>query len=149
MRYLLLQHFCFLPWSEISPVCRSLTLSLFWLKTTAFKLVKSFHNGKQVYTNLLYTERKKKRNTKFDIELQNYHWIYVLNLFTTWTSNLSLITIWQTIGLCFKSCHKAISQLAIPHTKSEEETLSKVWNFCKISLNDIGDVRFLFASNVL
>ena len=57
--------------------------------------------------------------------------------------------IWQIISLSFKSRHKAVSQNAVPHTKSDEETQSKVWNFCKISKNDnIGYVRFLFVSNL-
>ena len=76
--------------------------------------------------DLLYTERKKKRNMMFDIEFQNYHWIYFLNLFITWITNQSLIMVWQIISLSFKSRHKAVSQNAVPHTKSEEETQTKV-----------------------
>ena len=52
--------------------------------------------------------------------------------------------IWQIISLSFKIRHKAVSQNAVPYPKSEEETLSKVWIFYKISSNDIGYVRFLF-----
>ena len=67
----------------------------------------------------LYTERKKKRNTKFDLEFQNNHWIYFQNLFTAWKSIQSLIMIWQIIILSFKSRHKAVGQNAVLHTKSE------------------------------
>ena len=56
--------------------------------------------------------------------------------------------IWQIISLSFKSRHKAVSQNAVLHTKSEEETVSKVWIFDKISSNDIGYVRFIFLRNV-
>ena len=74
-----------------------------------------------------YTECKKKRNTKFDTEFQN--WIYFHNFITTWKFNQSLIMIWLTMILNFKSRQKAGCHYAITHTKSEENPLSKVWSF--------------------
>ena len=36
--------------------------------------------SKNSWTTLRYTERKKKRNTKFDIKFQNNNWIYTIGL---------------------------------------------------------------------
>ena len=79
--------------------------------------------------HLFITERKKKRNTKFDIDFQSNHCIYLHNFFTTWKSNQSLIMIWEIIILSIESHRKAEGQNAVPHTQSEEKTLSKVWLF--------------------
>ena len=67
----------------------------------------------------IYTERKKKRNTKFDIEYQNNKWIYFHNFF-----HQIKVMIWLMIIL---------SHNAVPHAKSEENPLSKVCIFLKIS----------------
>ena len=90
----------------------------------------------------LYTEC----NMKFDLEFQNNLWIYFLNFFTTWYKQSLIIILWQTNFLSFKSRHKAVGENAIPNTKSEEKTLSNVWNFSKTSENDIWYVRFPFVS---
>ena len=63
-------------------------------------------------TIIIYTERKKKRNAKFDIDFQNNHSIYFHNFFTTSKSNQSLILIWEIIILSFESRHKAKVQNA-------------------------------------
>ena len=55
----------------------------------------------------------------------------------------------EIIILSFESRHKAEGQNAVPHTKSEEKTLSKVWFFFLKSLKMVlAYVYFLFVNNV-
>ena len=70
----------------------------------------------------IYTERKKKRNTKFDIKYQNNDWIHFHNFLTTRKSNQSLIITWLIISLSSKRHQKAEGHNAVPHTKSEEKS---------------------------
>ena len=97
--------------------CKHVQITWHWSKVLFFPVL------------AMYTERKKKRNLKFDIDFQNNHLMYFHNYFTTWKSHQSLILIWEIIILSFESRYKAKGQNAVPHTKSEEKMLSKVWFF--------------------
>ena len=80
-----------------------------------------------------YTERKKKRNSKFEIELQNNLCIYFQICFTTRKSKQSFITICLNNILSSNSRQKAGGLTALPHTKSDDNSPSKVYLFFKIS----------------
>ena len=80
------------------------------------------------YTRWLwkYTERKKKRNTTFDIEFQNNDWIYFYNIFNARKSNESLFMIWLIVSLSSKR-HQKAGNNSVPHTKSKVCRFWRYW----------------------